>query len=74
MKNSLNSNHFLTILWESILSATSKLSEPKVWQKKDRKGNIYWRVYNPTTGYCGSFNSEEEVRMWLEERYYLQEL
>jgi coproporphyrinogen III oxidase len=47
----------LARLRQSITSSLSKLkehlgnlhtdSEPKIWQKKDSKGNLYYRVYDP---------------------------
>lgn len=48
----------------------NKNTEPKVWQKCDRQGNIYWLVFNPITGFYSYFSSEQEVRIWIEERYY----
>ena len=44
--------------------------EPKISQKCDRKGNIYWQIYDPVTRQYTSFASEKEVRIWLEKRYY----
>jgi len=44
--------------------------EPEIKQKCDRFGNTYWRVYEPISGFQCSFNSEQEVRSWLETRYY----
>ena len=46
-------------------------AEPKVWEKKDRYGNTYYRVYDPQRDRYLEFNSEEEVRWWLDKRYYL---
>ena len=48
----------------------SQRQEPKIWQKRDRYGNLYWVVYDPTTGHSSCFSSEQEVRVWLEQRYY----
>ena len=44
--------------------------EPHIIQKGDRFGNIYWRVYDPISNSHCSFNSEQEVRSWLDTRYY----
>ncbi|MBD1867415.1 hypothetical protein H6F95_08910 [Cyanobacteria bacterium FACHB-471] len=44
--------------------------EPQISQKRDRSGEVFWRVYDPTTGESARFNSELEVRFWLEQRYY----
>lgn len=45
-------------------------TEPQVWHKRDRAGNTYWQVFDPVTGYFTYFSSEQEVRIWIEERYY----
>lgn len=44
--------------------------EPHVKSKCDCRGNCYWQVYDPVSGYNGSFGSEKEVRAWLDCRYY----
>ena len=46
-------------------------AEPKVSEKKDRYGNTYYRVYDPQRDRYLDFNSEDEVRWWLDKRYYL---
>ncbi len=46
-------------------------SEPKIWEKKDRYGNTYYRVYDPKRDRHLDLNSEDEVRWWLDQRYYL---
>ena len=59
-------NNQLQFLWRYF----SQRLEPKIWQKRDRYGNSYWVVYDPTTGHSSCFSSEQEVRVWLEQRYY----
>ncbi len=49
----------------------STYAEPKIWERKDRYGNIYYRIYDPKSDRYIYFNSEEEVRWWLDKRYYL---
>ena len=44
--------------------------EPHVKQKCDRSGNFYWQIYDPISGSYLFFNSEREVRAWLDTRYY----
>lgn len=53
-------------LWQSL---TVPSSEPHVWKKGDRQGNIYWKVYDPLTDRSGLFESENQLRVWLEQRY-----
>lgn len=44
--------------------------EPEVWRSADAAGNVWWHVYDPTTGYTAALETEEEVQIWLEERLY----
>lgn len=61
---------FASNQWQYLWSYFNQRLEPRVWQKRDRYGNLYWVIYDPTTGYSSSFSSEKEVRVWLEQRYY----
>jgi hypothetical protein len=45
-------------------------SEPKVSERRDRKGRLYYRVYDPVSNSSAAFGSESEIRAWLEQRYY----
>ena len=69
--NSLKSSVLLNTLWKSILQSTVRSREPKVWEKRDRNGNTYWVAYDPANRCTATFSSEREVRIWLDERYYL---
>lgn len=60
----------LNKFWEQVVTAITKGQEPKVWQSTDRTGNTWWYAYDPTTGRSGCRDSEAEMRIWLEERYY----
>ncbi len=62
-----DANSIIDNFWSKLID---RKTEPKVWQKCDRKGNTYWLIFNPITGLYISFGSEQEVRIWLEERYY----
>ena len=44
--------------------------EPDVRQKCDRSGNFYWQIYDPISRSYLFFNSEREVRVWLDTRYH----
>lgn len=45
-------------------------NELRVWQSYDRFGNNWWHAYDPVTGRHTSVNSEAELRVWIETRYY----
>lgn len=47
----------------------AKKNEPYIKQKRDRHGNLYWQVYDFTTNKSYTFDSERDVRAWIEERY-----
>jgi hypothetical protein len=57
-------------LWNSVLEIFARSSEPKIYQKYDRKGSLYFEVYDPTTHQISNFKTEQEVRIWLDQRYY----
>jgi hypothetical protein len=43
--------------------------EPKITQYRDRHGNSYYEIYDPVSGNRHSCATEQEVRVWLEQRY-----
>lgn len=49
----------------------STYSEPKIWEKIDRFGNTYFQIFDSKSDRYLRFNSEEEVRCWLDRRFYL---
>ena len=51
--------------WDRFAALLVGKSEPKI--KQISKNN--WRVYDPTSNRSFSFSSEQEVRVWLDERY-----
>lgn len=57
-------------LWNSVLGMLIRSSEPKIYQKHDHNGNLYFQVYDPIAHQTSTFSSEQEVRVWLDQRYY----
>ncbi|NEP80029.1 MAG: hypothetical protein F6K39_18805 [Okeania sp. SIO3B3] len=55
-----------TYIFDSLL----KGSEPKIIQKTNKKGSFFWQVYDPVTGERKNLISDQEVREWLDNRYY----
>lgn len=55
---------------QGVVTLINHASELRVWQSSDRKGHSWWNAYDPTTGKSISLDSEAEMRMWIEERYY----
>jgi hypothetical protein len=60
----------LNSLWQAMLAHLKVSSEPQVWQSRNATGETVWNAYNPTTGQSIDQVSEQEVRVWLEERHY----
>jgi hypothetical protein len=63
--------HGLKSITAIFINALAPQTEPKIWQKKDADGNMIWQIYDPVTGHKARFDTEQEVRIWLEERYNL---
>ncbi len=55
---------------KSLAKALIGKNEPRIWQKTNRQGDTYWKVYDPATGQTAYFTCEAEVRIWLEQCYY----
>lgn len=60
----------LNDIWQSVLNYFSVSSEPRVWQTQDITGLLQWKALDPMTGELVSYDSEAEMRSWLEERHY----
>lgn len=45
-------------------------NEPKIHQTINRQGTASWKVYDPITEQTSYFDSEQNVRQWIENRYY----
>ena len=58
-------------LWQSFLEFWEFPSkEPRVRQKINSSGNVYWQVYDPWHDCTLHFDHEQEVMVWLEEQHY----
>ncbi|KJH70814.1 hypothetical protein [Aliterella atlantica] len=60
---------WLSKVWQALTTYLSQDSDLRVW-RSDKKGHTVWKLYNPTTGNTLNFNSETEVRTWIEESYH----
>jgi len=57
-------------IWSSVTELFSPSSELRIFTGRDRHGNTYYRVYDVLTQDLHRFESEDEVRIWLEQSYY----
>ncbi len=46
-------------------------SELQVWQELDPNGEDRWHAYDPVSDRTFYTDSENEMRQWIEERYYI---
>jgi|GEM_PF-841173 hypothetical protein len=62
--------YWLGQLWRPIAKLLESTTEPHVWKTYDQKGNPIWHAHDPVTGQESEWISEDDLRVWLEERYY----
>ena len=67
----VSTNYAFGILKKIYHHLSKSRVEPQIVQKHDCNGNIYWQVYDPISATHCSLSSEQEVRAWLDSRYYL---
>lgn len=58
----------LSLIWDMVLSLLS--NESRIWQGRDRFGKLYWHIYDPSGDRSITFTSEQEIRKWLDQRFY----
>jgi hypothetical protein len=59
----------LTALGERTVKFLTTGNELRVWQR-DRNGRTLWFAHDPITNRTRSFHAEEDLRSWLDSRYY----
>ena len=50
-------------------SLLAQKSNPRINQKRDLYGNLYWQIDDFTTNRSYTFDSDRDVINWIEERY-----
>lgn len=43
--------------------------EPQIYKRHDRRGVVYYKLYDPKTAQHRFFSFEEDVRIWLDQRF-----
>lgn len=56
-------------LWQALVRSIETSREPKVTWMRDRQGQSYFKIYDPVTGQHHYADSDQEARVWLEQRY-----
>lgn len=62
--------NFAVQITQTLFKSLAGGNEIEIWQSRDRHGNLLWNVHDPRSGRSAQLDSEQEVRIWLEERYY----
>ncbi|MBD1852685.1 hypothetical protein [Leptolyngbya sp. FACHB-711] len=61
---------WLRQIWRPISRMLESTTEPHIWKTYDQMGNPIWHAHDPITGQESEWISEDDLRVWLEERYY----
>ncbi len=56
-------------VWTSMLSTLGTTHEPRIWVTHNRDGIPHWHVYDSMSDRHQVLSSEDEVRIYLEERF-----
>lgn len=56
--------------WQKVVNYLNTNNELQIWQSSDRYGRKWWNAYDPFTGRIAKRDSENEMRVWIEQRYY----
>lgn len=59
-------SHWFSAFWDALRRNLLSQCEPKVVQKRDRSGQLYYEIYDPETGRSAHCLTENEARIWLE--------
>ncbi|ESA36278.1 hypothetical protein N836_08015 [Leptolyngbya sp. Heron Island J] len=62
------SGHLLRAAGQWLVQSLTEGNQLRIWLKETKKGS-YWCVYDPSCGLHRQFDSEEALRVWLEQRY-----
>lgn len=57
-------------IWNEIVRFLTASEEPKIYLLKSKHGDTYWEVYDSISRRRVCFDSESEVRAWLERCHY----
>jgi len=60
-------------MWQSLINVMSTSSELQVWHTVGHGGHGCWHAYHPVTRRSQSFGTEAEMRMWIEQQYYINQ-
>jgi hypothetical protein len=56
--------------WNYLMHHLLRGNEPRIWQKRNAAGDIFYGAYDPDSGQLAHFTSDTELRIWLEQLRY----
>jgi hypothetical protein len=65
----LGLKQLLTTLGDNTMKFLTGSNELRIWQR-NQNGQSVWFAHDPVTNRTRSFASEQDVRHWLDRRYY----
>jgi hypothetical protein len=60
----------LSQLWDAMVETILRQDQPKIYAKQNQFGDTYWKIYDPFSQSSKYFKTEQDVRIWLEKRFY----
>lgn len=60
----------LSLVGEALLTYLCGSTDLSVTVKRDRRGNTLFIAYDPVSQQRRTFSSEQELRVWVDQRYY----
>lgn len=64
--------HLLKQVWLRVINLLVSNTELQVWQAMTDEGHLIWQAYDPVSHELVTRGSEDEMRAWIETRYYNQ--
>ncbi|WP_164674444.1 hypothetical protein [Spirulina subsalsa] len=67
--NRINFGSILHQFFTDFVQFMIQSNEPRIIVKKNAQGDVFYHVYDPLSQEKDQFTSEQDVRVWLEQRY-----
>ena len=64
---------FVRNLLNEAMARFTATTDPQIWTTKNRNGQVQWNAYDPMTQQSINFLTEDDLRIWLENRHYRSE-
>jgi hypothetical protein len=63
------SEPLISRIFQILVAKLSIDRDPQITLRYSSAGHEYWHVHDPITGKAATFNTEADVRVWLEQRH-----